>query len=82
MVCGIGGNVIWLVGQGRNATGIDFSDAAIELARSLASDAKVNAKFLVADAANDQTLGESDLFTMFYLHLPIDDRASLLANAS
>ena len=82
MVCGIGGNVIWLAGQGWNATGIDFSDAAIELARSLASDAEVNAKFLVADAANDQTLGESDLFTMFYLHLPIDDRASLLANAS
>ena len=82
MVCGIGGNVIWLVGQGRNATGIDFSDAAIELARSLASDAKVNAKFLVADAANDQTLGESDLFTMFCLHLPIDDRAGWLANVS
>ena len=40
LVCGIGGNVIWLVGQGRNATGIDFSDAASELARSLASDAK------------------------------------------
>ena len=59
-----------------------FSDAAIELACSLASDAEVNAKFLVADATNDHTLDEYGLITMFYLHLPIDDRASLLANAS
>ena len=59
-----------------------FSDAAIELACSLTSDAEVNAKFLVADAANDHTLGEYGLITMFYLHLPIDDRASLLAKTT
>ncbi|MDP6453314.1 MAG: class I SAM-dependent methyltransferase [SAR202 cluster bacterium] len=80
--CGVGGNVVWLASQGWNATGIDFSDAAIKHGRSLAAKMGVEAEFLLADAANDKIHGEYDLITMFYLHLPSDDRARMLAEAS
>ncbi|MDT3443370.1 class I SAM-dependent methyltransferase [Pseudofrankia sp. BMG5.37] len=51
VACGEGRNAIWLASRGWHATGLDFSDAAIDRARRLATEAGVaeRAAFLVAD---------------------------------
>jgi SAM-dependent methyltransferase len=80
--CGAGGNAVWLAGQGWKVTAADISEVAIELGESLARSNAVEVDFVVADATNYKPQGEFDLITMFYLHLPPDDRAKLLAVAS
>jgi SAM-dependent methyltransferase len=47
--CGIGTNTIYLSGRGFDATGVDFSSAAVDQARAAAGAAGVNARFVVAD---------------------------------
>ncbi len=48
--CGSGANVIFLATSGFDATGVDFSSAAVEQARSKARDAgATRARFVVAD---------------------------------
>ena len=49
MGCGIGNYVVYLAQNGFDATGVDFSPAAIEAAKSLALQKKVACHFLVAD---------------------------------
>ena len=80
--CGVGANAIWLAEQGWQVTGVDFSEAAIERAKSMASIRGVEVEFVVADAASHQPRGEYQLITMFYLHLPPEDRAKLLESIS
>lgn len=50
--CGLGDNSIFLASRGYSVTGLDGSPAAIEQARSRASEAGVTVRFAVADATN------------------------------
>jgi SAM-dependent methyltransferase len=47
--CGVGTNVLYLAGNGFEATGVDFSAAAIEQARRAAAERGLRATFVVGD---------------------------------
>ncbi|HUL61758.1 MAG TPA: class I SAM-dependent methyltransferase [Methanocella sp.] len=51
--CGTGNYVIWLAGQGFDATGIDLAPTAIKIARENARNKGVNCHFIVADVLGD-----------------------------
>jgi ubiquinone/menaquinone biosynthesis C-methylase UbiE len=51
--CGKGRSVIWLAGQGVNATGLDFSQNAIDEAKKRAAVSGSGAKFIVYDATKE-----------------------------
>lgn len=60
--CGTGTNVITLANAGWKVTGVDFAPRAIKLARQKASKARVQAEFLIEDAAKLQGIhGPFDL---------------------
>lgn len=54
--CGTGNYVVYLARRGFDATGVDISDAAIEIARRTAAEKGATCTFLVADVLGD--LGE------------------------
>jgi SAM-dependent methyltransferase len=69
--CGEGRNALWLATQGWDATGVDFSEAGVARARSLAEQAGVSATFEVADLTVWQPpTGAFDLVLVAYLQLP------------
>lgn len=51
--CGTGNSLLDLARAGFDATGVDISPAAIEMARKSASEKKVKCEFLVADVLGD-----------------------------
>lgn len=51
--CGTGNYVIYLARAGFDATGVDISPAAVEMARKSASDKEVKCAFLAADVLGD-----------------------------
>lgn len=60
--CGVGDNAIFLAQHGFTVTGIDYSPAAIEQARSKAGDAQVDVTFTVDDLTRLRTVhGPFDL---------------------
>jgi SAM-dependent methyltransferase len=76
--CGTGEHALMAAGMGLDTTGIDSSRRAIDLARSKAAERGIGVRFLLADALNLGSLGEtfdtvidSGLFHVF----DDDDRA-------
>jgi SAM-dependent methyltransferase len=53
--CGAGNYVTYLASLGFDATGIDFSETAIEIARRFSSQKDANCTFLVADVLGDMS---------------------------
>jgi SAM-dependent methyltransferase len=53
--CGTGNYIIYLSSKGFDATGVDFSETAIELARNSALKSEVNCKFISADVLGEMT---------------------------
>ncbi len=51
--CGAGNYILYLAGLGFDATGIDMSSEAIEIARKNAENKNIKCDFLVADIVND-----------------------------
>jgi SAM-dependent methyltransferase len=51
--CGTGNYVIYLSGKGFDATGVDISSTAIEMAKNSASGKNVTCNFIVADVLGD-----------------------------
>ena len=82
--CGQGRNAVWLATQGHRVTGIDQSPVAIEQARGLAADHKVEVLFHVANVVEDWTppSGAFDLVILSYLQLPPHDRRVAHAKAT
>ncbi|MCY4653771.1 MAG: methyltransferase domain-containing protein [Dehalococcoidia bacterium] len=80
--CGSGGNAVWLAERGWQVTGVDFSEVAIEKARTRAADKQVEVEFVVSDATAYRPDGLYDLITSFYIHLWPEQRARMLANAA
>ncbi|WP_448006773.1 class I SAM-dependent methyltransferase [Agromyces bauzanensis] len=79
LACGDGRNAAWLVRRGWSVTAVDFSAAALELARSHAPE---GVEWVHADVTTWQPDGEYDLITITYLQLPAPAMRSVLARAS
>ena len=82
LACGEGRNAIWLAEQGWDVTAVDFSDVAVERGRRIAADRGVAVDFAVADVVGFEPAGAYDLVIVFYLQLPEDERAQVLAAAA
>jgi SAM-dependent methyltransferase len=85
VACGEGRNAIWLATRGWFAVGVDFSATAIDRARRLAEQARVDdrTQFLVGDAAaGDLPEGPFDAVVVAYLHLPASERTAMLRYAA
>ncbi len=84
LACGEGRNAIWLAERGWQATGVDFSDVALEKARALAVERGVEAEWVQGDlTAFRPEPGAFDLALLFYLQVPeADRRAAVRAAAS
>lgn len=78
LACGEGRNAIWLARQGWRVTGMDFSDVAVDRARSLAGDVEVD--WRVGDALS-APLPTVDLAVLAYLQLPADQRRTAVRRA-
>lgn len=82
--CGEGGDVIWLAGQGWTVTGVDVSSVALERAAKHAAEAGDEVAGAISwhqvDLFGDEptSLGEFDLVTSQYLHMPPEARERAL----
>ena len=83
LACGEGQNAIWLASLGWDVTGVDFSEVAIARARSRAERDGISADFICADLLSyEPEPGAFDLVLLLYLHVPADERRTVLAKAA
>ena len=61
LACGEGRNAIWMAKQGWQATGVDFSDVAIDKAKRLAENAGAEVQFACADSTSYGPRAQFDL---------------------
>ena len=80
---GDGRNAIWLASQGWHVTAVDFSQVALDRGRALATARGVRVEWQLADLL-EWTPGASrfDLVTLFFIHLPSDERRDVYARAA
>lgn len=71
--CGEGGDVLWLVQRGWQATGIDISDVAVNRARQAAEHAGVQAEFVAADLSDLRTDKTFDLIISSFMQSHFDE---------
>jgi SAM-dependent methyltransferase len=77
--CGAGRASIWLADRGWRVTGVDFSDVALDLARTSGADVD----WVLADLAEyEPQPGAFDLVLLLYVHLPAAERQAILARAA
>ena len=83
LACGAGRNAVWLARRGWRVTAVDFSEAALRMARALASDEGVAVEWIEADAVAWAPPARAfDLVCVLYLQLPPVERRSALAHAA
>lgn len=79
VACGEGRNAIWLAEQGWEVVGVDFSALALEKARRMAEQRKVDVQWVQADLTAWTPERSFDLVVVMYLHLPAQQRHRLLS---
>lgn len=80
LACGEGRNAVWLAEQGWHVTGVDFSEVALEKARLLAEQRKVQAEWIHADVFKyEPPLAAFELVIVFYLQIPPERLRPILA---
>jgi SAM-dependent methyltransferase len=80
LACGEGRNAVWLAEQGWQVTGVDFSEVALEKARLLAEQRKVQAEWIHADVFKyEPPLAAFELVIVFYLQIPPERLRPILA---
>ncbi len=83
IACGEGRNTVFLAELGWEATGVDFSRAALAKAERLARAHGVTPRFLEADVSTFVPDGSAfDLVVVCYLHLPPDELRPVLERAA
>lgn len=87
LACGQGRNALWLARLGWQVTGVDFSAVGIERARALAAQERPQVggrlTWRVDDVAALQLRAESvDLALVSYVHLPAEQRSTLMLRAA
>jgi SAM-dependent methyltransferase len=83
LACGEGRNAVWLAERGWRATGVDFSEVALDKARALAAERGVEADWVHADVTDFRPEPRAfDLALIFYLQVPAsEERAAVRAAA-
>ena len=86
LACGEGRNAIWLAERGWEVTALDFSQVALDKGRTVASRASRSVRARItwrrADVvAEDLGTDTFDLIVIAYLHLPADQRRTVLRHA-
>jgi 2-polyprenyl-3-methyl-5-hydroxy-6-metoxy-1,4-benzoquinol methylase len=82
VACGEGRNAVWLAEQRWTVTGVDFSTVALDKARRLADERRVNVTFELADVTTYQPATDFDLVVVMYLHLPAAARTDAFLRAA
>jgi len=80
---GDGRNAVWLASQGWHVTAVDFSRVALDRGRALAIARDVHVEWVLADLL-DWSPGDDryDLVTLFFIHLPPDERRGIYRRAA
>ncbi len=84
--CGEGADARWLASHGWAVTGVDWSDVALDRARSAIREAGLEATFVQGDATDPAFLaglsptGTFDLITLAFIHPEPEDRDSAYAH--
>ena len=79
LACGDGGNARYLADSGWKVEAVDFSPAAIEVAKAEADSDEIS--YAVADAKTWQPAQPADLVVISFLHLPIDELIAVITAA-
>ena len=81
--CGTGEHALMAASHGHDATGVDMSPRAIELAQAKANEREVEARFLVADALRLDDLGEEfdTVLDCGLFHVLDDDERALYVDS-
>ena len=83
LACGEGQNTVWLASLGWKATGVDYSEVAVDKARARASRDGLAVDFVCADlVAYEPAEAAFDLVLVLYLHIPSNERGAVLARAA
>lgn len=83
LACGEGRNAVWLVEQGWQTTGVDFSDVALEKALRLADRRSVQVEWVESDLLDYHPPASAfDLVIVFYLQLPEPELEQILPRAA
>jgi SAM-dependent methyltransferase len=81
--CGNGRDSVWLAERGWAVTGVDFSDVALDKARTLAQERGASVAWVQADLLTYAAPPHAfDLVVIMYLHFPPRERQRLLRMAS
>ena len=80
---GEGRNAIWLAELGWDVTAVDFSDVAMDKARTIAARRSVAVDLEVADLVEYRPQESAfDLVMLLYIHLPVEERRQVFARAA
>jgi 2-polyprenyl-3-methyl-5-hydroxy-6-metoxy-1,4-benzoquinol methylase len=80
---GDGRNAVWLARRGWAVTAVDFSQVALGRGRALAAAAGVLVEWELADLLEwSPGARQFDLVTLFFIHLPPDERREVYARAA
>lgn len=74
LACGAGRNAVWLAERGWTVTGVDFSDVALEHARRLSAERRVEVEWVQADVREwTPPAAAYDLVAILYLQIPAEE---------
>ena len=82
VACGEGRNALWLAAHGWQVTAVDFSDVAIDKARTIAAHRGVEVNWIAADVLDMDLAPQSfELVAVVFLHTDPQSRANWLPKA-
>ncbi len=80
---GDGRNAVWLASRGWDVTAVDFSQVALDRGRARAAASGVQVEWELADLLEWTPGARSyDLVTLFFIHLPREERRGVYARAA
>lgn len=80
---GDGRNAVWLAARGWRVTAVDFSPVALARGRALARASGIDVEWQLADLLEwDPPAASFDLVTLFFIHLPREERRAVYARAA